>query len=224
MSEKVQSFTQDLFGLVKKHFSKEPVKEQKFSEVTLQDGTVIYYDGEAPVVGTAVFVVDPNGQQLPAPDGIHVLADGSQIEVSGGMITAVKPSENPVPSPEAQAPAPGMMSDNVPSSPEAQAKRIIESIVKEQVFAKVEDVNAASQAIEVLTSKVAEYITKLDEINSKFAKYEAFMSELTEKVADIEKQPVAQVEPEKKEFKSEISTRKSWINSDPKEINKSIFK
>lgn len=51
-------------------------------EMTLADGTKIHVKGEE------VFVVDAEGNKVPAPDGVHTLEDGSTVETMGGMIVA----------------------------------------------------------------------------------------------------------------------------------------
>lgn len=219
-NEKIKSLFNGFLKSVKENFSEPVVK--KFAESKLVDGTTITYEGDVPAIGVPVFVVDETGNQLPAPDGIHKLEDGSSIEVVGGVIAAIGDAE--VEAPEA-TPVPGAMAEpNAPVSPEAQAKRIIESIVKEQVFATASEVTANAQAIEVLTAKVGELIAKIDGVNEKFAKHEKFAADITAVVAEIAKEPQVEVKDEKKEFHAEKQIRKSWMTADPKELNKSIFK
>ncbi|MCC6598732.1 MAG: hypothetical protein IT559_08080 [Alphaproteobacteria bacterium] len=49
-------------------------------EVTLADGTKVHVKGEE------VFVVDAEGTETPAPDGVHTLADGTTLETLGGKV------------------------------------------------------------------------------------------------------------------------------------------
>jgi hypothetical protein len=63
---------------------------QNFAEATLEDGTVVMYDGEL-AEGTEVFI-EVDGVLTPAPDGVHALAgelEGTMIEVANGAIVAV---------------------------------------------------------------------------------------------------------------------------------------
>jgi hypothetical protein len=74
-------------------------------EVTLQSGAKVSVEGDH------AFVVGADGAKTAAPDGDHVLADGTTMTVAGGVITAGKPAA-PAPAVEtapmdAHAPAEG---------------------------------------------------------------------------------------------------------------------
>jgi len=65
-----------------------------FVEAKLKDGTVVKVEGDSLVEGAAVKVVTeemPDG--IAAPDGVHMLEDGTEIETNGGMIVSVKSPE-----------------------------------------------------------------------------------------------------------------------------------
>jgi hypothetical protein len=53
----------------------------KLGETTLQDGTVVKYTGDSLAVGSELTLVTPEGE-VPAPEGDHILADGSTVTVS----------------------------------------------------------------------------------------------------------------------------------------------
>jgi hypothetical protein len=73
----------NLFALV---FGKD---EQTFAEATTQDGVVLTYEGDL-AVGTAVFVMDADGNQVSAPEGNHMLEDGRTIVLdANGIVTEV---------------------------------------------------------------------------------------------------------------------------------------
>jgi len=59
-----------------------------FIDATLVDGTVVKVEGDSLVEGAKVVVVTPDAE-LPAPDGVHELKDGTKIETKDGMITMV---------------------------------------------------------------------------------------------------------------------------------------
>lgn len=62
-----------------------------FVEAKLKDGTVVKVEGDSLAEGAAVKVVTeemPDG--IAAPDGVHMLEDGTEIETNGGMIVSVK--------------------------------------------------------------------------------------------------------------------------------------
>lgn len=62
-----------------------------FVEAKLKDGTIVKVEGESLAEGAAVKVVTedmPDG--IPAPDGVHMLEDGTEIETKEGLIVSVK--------------------------------------------------------------------------------------------------------------------------------------
>ena len=62
-----------------------------FVEAKLKDGTVVKVEGDSLAEGAAVKVITeemPDG--IAAPDGVHMLEDGTEIETNGGMIVSVK--------------------------------------------------------------------------------------------------------------------------------------
>lgn len=64
---------------------------QAFAEATLEDGTVIYWDGELNE-GTAIFV-DVDGVMTAAPDGVHVTTEGLVIETVEGIAVSISMPE-----------------------------------------------------------------------------------------------------------------------------------
>jgi hypothetical protein len=79
---------------IKMRFSAEPVA---FGELTLVDGTVVKFEGDAPVEGGALMVVGADGE-VPAPDGTHETSTGLLITTQGGIIQSIeeKQMETPV--------------------------------------------------------------------------------------------------------------------------------
>jgi hypothetical protein len=62
-----------------------------FVEAKLKDGTVVKVEGEGLAEGAAVKVITedmPDG--IAAPDGVHMLEDGTEIETKEGMIVSIK--------------------------------------------------------------------------------------------------------------------------------------
>lgn len=137
----------------------EKVVEQKFMDVKLKDGTILSYEGDMPSVGIPLFVIDEKGERLPVPDGEHELEDGTIIVSSGGMIAEVKTvdvapeGEEPM-AEEGAAPQVGMTEDAV--------KRIVETVIKETVFANEEYV-AKFEAIEKENIQLKADIEKANE-------------------------------------------------------------
>jgi len=69
-----------------------------FVEAKLIDGTVVKVEGDGLIEGAAVKVVTEEGE-IPAPDGIHELEDGSKIETKDGVIAAIKAAEKEMENP-----------------------------------------------------------------------------------------------------------------------------
>lgn len=60
-----------------------------FVEAKLEDGTVVKVEGDSLAEGAKVVVVTPDAE-IPAPDGVHKLDDGTEIETKDGMIASIK--------------------------------------------------------------------------------------------------------------------------------------
>ena len=62
-----------------------------FIEAKLKDGTIVKVEGDGLAEGAAVKVITedmPDG--IAAPDGVHILEDGSEIETKEGLIVSIK--------------------------------------------------------------------------------------------------------------------------------------
>jgi hypothetical protein len=68
----------------------EITKEQQMAMAILADGTEVYSPDAEFAVGSELFVMDADGNPMPAPDGEHTTAEGKMIVVSGGLITEIK--------------------------------------------------------------------------------------------------------------------------------------
>jgi hypothetical protein len=55
----------------------------------LVDGTEVKVEGDALAEGAKVVVITPDAE-IPAPDGVHKLEDGTEIETKDGIIAAIK--------------------------------------------------------------------------------------------------------------------------------------
>jgi preprotein translocase subunit YajC len=67
-------------------------KIQKFETAKLADGTEVMWEGELSE-GAAIMVVTEDGNQMPAPDAVHELEDGTKITTVGGLVTAIEGKE-----------------------------------------------------------------------------------------------------------------------------------
>jgi hypothetical protein len=69
-------------GLIKK-------VKQIFLDAKLADGTVIKVEGDGLVEGAKVVVVTEDAE-IPAPDGVHELEDGTKVETKEGIISKIE--------------------------------------------------------------------------------------------------------------------------------------
>jgi len=133
---------------------------QVFAEYKLKDGTVVAID-KLEIGGQ----VQLNGE--PAPDGYHLLEDGTKIEVLSGLIVGVEKEELPVEMPEEMKKLPVMMSEvnkdivDLKKTIDAQAKLIAtQSESLKQMFALVETI--ANNSIE----QPKEQVKSFDEMSA----------------------------------------------------------
>lgn len=68
----------------------EITKEAQMAMAVLADGTEVYSPDAEFAVGSELFIMDGDGNPVPAPDGEHTTAEGKVIVVAGGVITEVK--------------------------------------------------------------------------------------------------------------------------------------
>ena len=68
--------------------------EANFLEAKLKDGTVVKVEGESLAEGAKVVVVTEEGE-IPAPNGVHELEDGSKIETVDGLVKSIVAAELP---------------------------------------------------------------------------------------------------------------------------------
>lgn len=63
--------------------------QQIFVDAKLEDGTQIRVEGDSLVEGAKVVVVTEEGE-MPAPDGVHTLEDGTKVETKEGVIAMIE--------------------------------------------------------------------------------------------------------------------------------------
>lgn len=67
-------------------------QNENFNDAKLADGTLIQWEGELGE-GTAIMVIDTDGNTTPAPDATHELSDGTQVTTVGGLVTKIEPKK-----------------------------------------------------------------------------------------------------------------------------------
>lgn len=75
----------------------------QFAEQVTKDGKTLVYNTEVLAVEDAIYQYDDKGVMVPAEDGTYVLEDGTEVTVVNGIVTAIKPSTEEVPTEEVPA-------------------------------------------------------------------------------------------------------------------------
>ena len=173
------TFISELATLVKKHLS--PTK-LNFKDIMLPDGSTLRYEGDMPMVQMPVTIVQPDGTELPAPDAIYEMEDGTAIEVIEGIIVTVTPPATEVETPESAMPTtPTEMENNT-----ATVKTLIETHTKEHHFTKEEVTSMLEQSVVGMTEKFA---TATKELADKIEVMEGYNSDLSALVLKFSEQP-----------------------------------
>lgn len=135
-----------------------------FVNAKLVDGTEIKVEGDALGEGAKVVVITPDAE-LPAPDGVHELEDGTKVETKDGVIVKVeeviaeeKPAEEQLgegygePMPEGEPKAPVEKGDEEPEE-------------EDEMVAMLKDF------IKKMSEKLASVETKLSNVENEFAAF-----------------------------------------------------
>lgn len=72
--------------LLKQLFTK-----QTFADAKLMDGTIVSAESFEP--GQPLFIVDEAGERIPAPEGEHIMEDGTKVMVKEGVIESIVEKE-----------------------------------------------------------------------------------------------------------------------------------
>ena len=144
------------------------VVKEIFIDAKLKDGTVVKVLGEALVAGAKIVVVK-DGMEVPAPDAVHELEDGTKVETKGGVISYVEKAGE-VEEVEAQD---GMEDD---PSKMGYMPKMMETEVENELFSLVKD----------MLTKMNEKVSNLEqELSSVKNQFNSFKSEPAgKKIAD----------------------------------------
>jgi len=149
----------DLKSLVKSYFNltEASTVKQEFAEATLADGTTkIYWDGDL-AVGTKVYLLDAEGNQIPAPEGSHTLEDGKNIVLGteGEVLEVAEAAREEMIEQIAVDPATGVPIDTpVTFEEEVAAPIAVEDIVKAVVEAVQEEMAKYAEKMSAVEAKV----------------------------------------------------------------------
>jgi len=168
-------------------------KVEKFNEAKLADGTVVMWDGEIGE-GTAIMVVSEDGNQMPAPDAVHELEDGTLVTTVGGLVTSIEAKK------EVEAKV-EMAEDDTMAKHEERMKAMEDKMAEietkmnemfaayESKFASISESNTAKfAAINAIVEEIAAepIVVAAKPSNSTFSKKERTMSTI-ERIAEFKK-------------------------------------
>jgi hypothetical protein len=156
--------------------------EENFLEAKLKDGTVVKVEGESLAEGAKVVVVTEEGE-IPAPNGVHELEDGSKVETVDGVVKSIEAAiEEKV---EAEVELPGQELPGV------------------EVPADGEDVEMGYMMPEEMVNMLKDFIVKCSE---KIAEMEAKSQKMEADFNAFKKEPAAKkIATAKSEFNSNKS-------------------
>ena len=211
------TFISELATLVKKHLS--PTK-LNFKDIMLPDGSTLRYEGDMPMVQMPVTILQPDGSELPAPDAVYEIEDGTSIEVIDGIIVTVTP---PVAEAEVDAKDKEKGMPTTPHEMEnntATVKTLIETHTKEHHFTKEEVTSLLEQSVVNMTEKFA---TATKELSDKIEVMEGYNSDLSALVLKFSEQPAENsVKKLPVNLKSEPTSKRESLEDYRKRMNTQI--
>lgn len=155
-----------------------------FVDAKLVDGTAIKVSGEGLVEGAKVMVVTEEGE-IPAPDGVHELEDGTKVETKEGIIAKIE---------EVVAEAPEMESPEVEIevSKDGMSKEMVD-MLKEFIYKMGDKVKKMEEQMSTLSSDFNSFKKEpaskkiADGKTEKFNKTDDYMDSKLEAIASLRK-------------------------------------
>ena len=137
----------------------EEVAEEKaaFMDATLEDGTLLNIE-PAFEVGAAVVVIDADGNVTPAEDATHTLASGEMFVTVDGVITEIVEAAEEE---EAEVIEEVPMAEDQTESKAQEVKKVVESIIKESHFAKIEELAAQKEEFATMLTEAKNEIKEI---------------------------------------------------------------
>lgn len=133
---------------------------QTFAMYDLESGGSVSINGEI-AVGADVMVVDGDGNEVPAPDGEHVLVGVAKIKTEGGKIVEIMPIEEEQPEVEVEVEATEEMAEAMPmpdhsKEMESMAERItkLEGMLAD-LMTRMDGMGKATEAMTAVVEEIA---------------------------------------------------------------------
>ena len=155
-----------------------------FVDAKLVDGTAIKVSGEGLVEGAKVMVVTEEGE-IPAPDGVHELEDGTKVETKEGIISKIE--EVVAESPEMESPE-----VEIEVSKDGMSKEMVD-MLKEFIYKMGDKVKKMEEQMSTLSSDFNSFKKEpaskkiADGKTEKFNKTDDFMDSKIETIMSLRK-------------------------------------
>jgi hypothetical protein len=171
------------FGFLKNEET-EIVKEI-FIDAKLVDGTAIKVEGDSLVEGAKVVVVTEEGE-IPAPDGVHEISDGTKVETKEGIIAKIeqKLEEPEMEKPEAEV--------EIEVSKDGMSKEMVD-MLKEFIYKMGDKVKKMEEQMSSLSTDFNSFKKEpaakkiADGKTEKFNKTDEYMDSKLEAIASLRK-------------------------------------
>lgn len=179
--EKIKTFARELAA---------KLNTETFKEVKTKDNKyILSYDGETPMAGMPISIMDEAGQRLPAPTADYILEDGSTLKIQDGVVMEViagqaEPAEQGAEAKVENAEA----NPNAPqaTNPAPAPKAVVESIVKEYRFQEqIEELKASLSEKDKAIADLTEKFNKATEATTKNESTIKDMFALVKQIAEL---------------------------------------
>ena len=145
--------------------------KELFLDAKLKDGTKVKVIGDGLVEGAKVVVVKEDGIEVPAPDAVHELEDGTKVETLAGIIKSIEEAKA-----EKEAEKDAEKGEDPESSEMGYMPKMMEKEVDMELIALIKD----------FMSKMGEKVSKMEQSYSSLEnEFKAFKAEPAgKKIAD----------------------------------------
>ena len=142
----------------------------KMVESVLEDG-VTKVETESLEPGFDLFVVSETGEKAPAPEGTHILEDGTKVTVdAAGKITLVEKAEEPKVEIEVEAAEEVKVEEEVKGVPAEMVAKLVEEKIAEKIDEMMTKVYAALEEVVKDVTEVKEEMAAQKEKMAKLSK------------------------------------------------------
>lgn len=145
--------------------------KELFLDAKLKDGTKVKVIGESLVEGAKVVVVKEDGMEIPAPDAVHELEDGTKVETVEGIIKSIEEAKD-----EKEAEKDAEEGEDPESSEMGYMPKMMEKEADMELIALIKD----------FMSKMGEKVSKMEQSYSSLEnEFKAFKAQPAgKKIAD----------------------------------------